>query len=206
MLAPERKNGSKTRGRSTGSIPWPSSSIERDSGIFPIDEPHDDGRSGIAVLRRVVEQVVDELAQQGGVGADDERAAASGQVEADRRGQGMRGDMGADPGRQVERDGVGQARLGVGPAEEQQRLDDLDKVPRLASDQPQDPAVFLGLPLAAEGDLDLADAGGQGRAELVRGDAGESPLPLVGDAEPRQEIVECTAQLVELVVGAVQGE
>ena len=62
-------------------------------------------------------------------------------------------------------------------------------------------AIFLGRALLPQGDLDLSDQDRQRRPQLVRGVAAEPSLPLVGDVQPRQEVVERPAQLVQLVAG-----
>jgi hypothetical protein len=52
-----------------------------------------------------------------------------------------------------------------------------------------------------QSNLDLSDQDRQRRPQLVRGVAAEPSLPLVGDLQPGQELVESTPKLVQLVAG-----
>ena len=103
--------------------------------------------------------------------------------------------------------GLGPARFGLG--QQEQRLDDLPQAGPFVADPLKDPPVLLGGTISAERHLDLSEQGGQRRAELVRGVAGEPLLPVVclvhvqeRRVQPVEEVIEGPAQLVELVAGA----
>ncbi len=57
-----------------------------------------------------------------------------------------------------------------------------------------------------ERDLEDGALGGQGGAQLVGGVGDEVPLGLEGGFEPREEVVEGVAELLELVLRAVEGQ
>ena len=109
-----------------------------------------------------------------------------------------------DPAIQVQELAVGELGVGVGTTEEEQCLDDLPSwtaLPRadLRTRRYSSPGAFL-----PQGNLDLSDQDRQRRSQLVRGIAAESSLPLVGDVQPRQEVVEGSSQVVQLVAGPGQ--
>ncbi len=109
-------------------------------------------------------------------------------------------------------------RLGLGIAacrarQQEQRLHDLPQACALVSDPFQHSPIVFHSAVPTERHLNLAEQRGQGGAELMRGVARESLLPVVGliDAEERlvlsvQEVVESPAKLLELVASAWCGQ
>ena len=101
---------------------------------------------------------------------------------------------------------AGQPGLGLGAAEEQQGLDDPRELHGPAQGRGQRPTILLARALVPQRDLELTDEHGQRRPQLVRGVAAESALPLEGDVQPGQQVVERAAEVVELVAGPGLGQ
>ena len=57
-----------------------------------------------------------------------------------------------------------------------------------------------------QGDLEQGALAGQRGPQLVRGVGGEAPLRVEGGLQPREQAVEGVGELLELVVGSVQGQ
>ena len=170
------------------------------------DDADDDGRAGLAVLAGVVQQVVEELAEQRAGG----RGRAAGASEASSRDVGARG--GGPTSRRGGR-GTQAARsidLAVGERRPRRRRGRGRgaistiwlRCAAWSRTRPRTPPVLVGRAVAAEGDVDLAEHGGQRRAELVRGVAGEPRLALERLVEAVEQAVEGVGQVVQLVAGA----
>jgi hypothetical protein len=110
------------------------------------------------------------------------------------------------PGGQVEAFQIGQRGLGVGPGEEQQRLDDPPEPGRVVVEPVQDALMLEDGARAAAGDLDRGDQGGQWSAELVRRLASELPLPLECHVQAVEEPVETTGEVLQLVTRTRAGQ
>ncbi len=112
----------------------------------------------------------------------------------------------SSPGGELDPLELGPCGLGLGPRHEQQRVHDLLEPDGLAVDVFESAPVFVGGPIAAECDLDLAERGRQGSPQLVRGIAGEPTLPLQRLMEALEQAVERAGQSVQLVAGPRAGE
>ena len=162
------------------------------------------GLAGRAVVAGVIQQVVQDLRQQRRVGPDPVGAVRRRVVQRGRSGPpraARRSSCSATQGIRSKSSSGRLAGLGVGPGQEEQGLDDPPEVVGLVADPGQDPAVLLGRAVAAEGDFDLADHRGQRGPELVRGVAGEPPLPLEGLVAAAEQPVEGVGQVLQLVAG-----
>ena len=65
---------------------------------------------------------------------------------------------------------------------------------------------FCGGGRVGQGDLEQGALAGQRGPQLVRGVGGEAPLRFEGGLQPREQAVEGVGELLELVVGSVQGQ
>ena len=164
----------------------------------------DDRRSRPAVLAGVVQQVVEQLAQERRMGPDPGSVGQQGQVDDLGRGVG-RGRPARCSATQRSRS-IGSQSGSAASASARPRNSNASTIrpswTARASAEPRIATILLARALLPQRDLDLADQDRQRRPQLVRGIAAEPPLPLVGDVQPGQQVVERTAQVVELVAGA----
>ena len=142
--------------------------------------PHHHRSPRRAVLAGVLEQVIEELTEERRVDAHDAQGVSSPIAESKSAGAGVIRpslEVVRHPPRQVHRIGLGPAAFG--PRQQEQRFDDLPQADPLVADPLQDAAILPRRAIATERDLDLAEQGRQGGAELMRGIAGEPLLPVV---------------------------
>ena len=177
-----------------------------DIGLAP--DADEDRRARGAVLAGVLQQVVEQLAEQRPVRVGPERLAFGTLPAKVGRPLVVRpaADVLGGPGGQVEAFHVGQAGLGLGPGEEQERLDDPPEPDGVVVEPIQDALVLRDGAGAATGDLDRGDQGGQRCAQLVRRLAGELPLPLEGHVQAVEEPVEAAGEVLQLVARPRAGE
>src|SRR5262249_5245016 len=67
-------------------------------------------------------------------------------------------------------------------------------------------AIVLGRTWMPQGNFKQSQQGGQWRPELMRGIAGETALSFEGFLQAVEQPVECLAQLLQLIVGPMQGQ
>jgi len=132
-------------------------------------QPNHNGSSFRTIFASIIDQVIKSLSEQGRVNLDQERVAAE-FVEAKIACARMSGpslEMGRDPSGQVDDHQFGAAGFRLGSRQEEQALDDLLEVDRLAADDGEDAAILLGRPIAAKHNVDLAEQTSQRGPQLV---------------------------------------
>src|SRR5262249_1333547 len=150
-----------------------------------------------AILARVVEEVVHELAKEERVGPDNQRA-----ISHDLRAQVARSrvatpaiELLGHPANEGKSLGLDPCTPGVG--QEEERVDTLPQPRALGLDTIEDLAVLGGGSLPAAGELDLPEQGGQRVPELVGGVAREPALALGLVVQPTERVVQAIEEAVE---------
>ena len=92
--------------------------------------------------------------------------------------------------------------MGLGPGQKEERLDDPGELTSPTQRGFENASILFERPFLPEGDFDLADQHGERGAQLMRGVTAETPLALVGEVQPRQQIIEGTPQKIELVTSS----